>query len=662
MLRRRPRVSPQPPPDASGLFLHTEAHAPQPGAVIRDRRLWTLRGVLAAALLLLLGQSVRLQVASGFFFRKEAEGNRVRELIEYAPRGIFLDRTGIALVQNVPVIDLIADPSQLPDDPESLLRALHEALPTRNLSPVRELLERVARTHGARAGTARTSDAQSERGNGADLSEELLATAQRLGSPIPFIQDLSHEEFLAIASRADTLPGLRVEATAVRAYRGENAFAHVLGYTGSMSPEERASFPGYFLTEAIGKSGLERQYESLLRGQHGARRAEVDALGAIQHDLGRELPTPGANLRLHLDAGLQERLTVAMEQQLKTAGVARGAAIALDPYSGAVRALVSFPTYPQSALARGLTTEEAHRLLKDPASPLLNRVMQGTYVPGSTFKLAVAAGALEEGVATPSSAVESSGGIRVGQWFFPDWKPGGHGHTDLVKALAESVNTYFYTVGGGTAETPGLGIERLTTWAARLGFGTQTGIDLPEEHGGFLPSPAWKEQAKGEAWYIGDTYHAAIGQGDVLVTPLQLALATSVVANGGTLYAPQLLSTVEDSAGTVRERIAPVARAERVIRPETAAAIRRGMRAAVTDGSAQGLRALSISVGAKTGTAQVGGTERTHAWVTAFAPFEQPKLVLVVLLEQAGGGDRFAVPVARDVLLWYFSADHPAEQ
>lgn len=652
---QEPHVSPQPLPDASELFLNPDFHAPRSGVVIRDLRLQILRVVIAAALLLLLGQSIRLQVASGFLFRKEAEGNRVRELIAYAPRGIFLDRTGIPLVQNVPVIDLNADPSQLPDDPEHLLRALEEALPTRDLASARALIERVTRTQDTGTGTARAPDPPRSLESSRVPLGELSVSPQQLGSPIPLVQDLSHEEFIAIASRVDRLTGLRVEATAVRAYRGSNAFAHVLGYTGSISPEEHTRFPGYLLTEAIGKSGLERQYESLLRGHHGARRAEVDALGAIQHDLGRELPIPGANLRLHLDAELQERLATAMQERFQVAGVTRGAAVALDPYSGAVRALVSFPAFPQNALARGLTVEEARRLLQDPASPLLNRVTQGTYVPGSTFKLAVAAGALEEGVATPSTMVESRGGIRVGQWFFPDWKPGGHGRSDLRKALAESVNTYFYTIGGGVPEIPGLGIERMTAWAARLGFGTATGIDLPEERDGFLPSPAWKEQTKQEAWYIGDTYHAAIGQGDVLVTPLQLALATSAVANGGTLYTPQLLATVEDSAGTVRERIPPSARAARVLQPETAAAIRRGMRAAVTDGSARGLSTLQIPVAAKTGTAQVGGTERTHAWVTAFAPFEQPKLVLVVLLEGAGGGDRFAVPVARDVLSWYFS-------
>lgn len=626
--RRPDRTPPVPPPQAD-LFLSPERLAPPVERLMPNRRLAGLRLVISGILLLLLLQGLRLQVAGGFLFRREAEGNRVRALIEYAPRGIFLDRQGQALVQNVPAMELIADPAHLPDDLEPVFVVFQDALPTRDLTRLRAVLQRLR-------GDARTD------------------------SPLTLLQGLTHEEFLALASRADQLPGLHTEATAVRAYRGAGAFAHVLGYTGKLSPEERAAFPTYLLTEALGKSGLERQYQSVLRGAHGARRVEVDALGAVQHDLGRQPPVPGAHLRLHLDAALQERVATALARGLQRAGVRRGAAVALDPFSGAVRALVSFPLFPHSAFARGLDPQEAAAVLGDPASPLLNRVTQGRYVPGSTFKLTLAAGALEEGIVTQDTTVESTGGIRVGTWFFPDWKPGGHGRTDLRKALAESVNTYFYAAGGGVEEAAGLGIERMTTWAGRLGIGASTGIDLPEERAGFLPSPAWKEQQKHEAWYIGDTYHAAIGQGDVLVTPLELAVATSVIANGGTLYAPRLLDAIEAPDGAIRERIPPAVRAERVIRPETAEAVQRGMRAAVTAGSAQGLRDLPVAAAAKTGTAQIGGTEKTHAWVTAFAPVEQPELVLVILLEEAGGGDRLAVPLARDIFAWYFSSGQAA--
>lgn len=622
---RRPVAPALPVPEVSGEgdFFVQESQGPQrPGKILTEPRLAALRLTSLAVLAALLVQGLRLQIAAGSLFFREAEENRVRELIEYAPRGIFLDRYGTPLSQNVPAVELVAEPSLVPDDWEPLVRLLQEALPGRDLSTVRERLSRLDRN---------------------------------AGSLIPLFQGLTHEEFLAVASREPSLQGIRVETTAVRDYRGNGPYAHVLGYQGKLSPEERKRFPGYFLTEAVGKAGLELEYESALRGRHGARRVEVDAGGNIQHDLGREPTIQGTNLRLHLDGGLQEFAARSLEHGAKAAGALKGAVVALDPFSGSVRALVSLPSFPHSDLAHGLDAATLRALLDDPKSPLLNRATQGQYVPGSSFKLVVAAGALEEGVTTPTATVESTGGIRVGQWFFPDWKAGGHGRTNLAKALAESVNTYFYTVAGGVGEVPGLGIERLTAWAKKLGAGEATGIDLPEEAPGFLPSPAWKEHAKSEVWYIGDTYHAAIGQGDVLVTPLQLAVATATIANGGTVYAPRLLDAKIGPAGTPVERVPPLVRSERVIRTTTAAAIREGMRSAVTTGSARGLASLPVEVAAKTGTAQIGGTEKTHAWVTAFAPLDRPELVLVVLVEEGGAGEKVAVPIAREILSWYFS-------
>lgn len=586
-----------------------------------------LQTVALAVIVLLLAQGLRLQVAAGSLFRREAEGNRVHELVTYAPRGIFLDRFGTPLVRNVPAIQLTVEPADLPDDLESVYGTLAEALPTRDLTAVRERLMHLDPT---------------------------TQTATLL------LRGLTHQEFLAVAARADRLPGIRLETAAVRDYVGNGPFAHVLGYTGKISPEDRAQYPTYLLTEDIGIAGLERQYERLLRGRHGARRVEIDAFGTVQHDLGTIEPIPGANLRLHLDAGLQQHAAEALARGLEAADVRRGSIVALDPFSGAVRALVSFPTFPHSDFSHGPEVETVRAVFDDPAGPLLNRAVQGQYVPGSSFKIAVSVAALEEGIASPNLTIDSTGGIRVGQWFFPDWKAGGHGPTDLTKALAESVNTYFYTIGGGVGDRPGLGIERMTAWARRLGIGEPTGIDLPDEATGFLPSPEWKEQEKREAWYIGDTYHAAIGQGDVLLTPLQLAVAAAAVVNGGTLHAPRLLDAIEDADGNVRERVPPVTTAEGILRPETAAAVRAGMRAAVTDGSARGLATLPVTAAAKTGTAQVGGTEKTHAWVTVAAPAEQPELVLVALLEHGGGGDVAAVPVAREILAWYFATEQRA--
>lgn len=603
------------------------SHVRPAGEWLPSRRLRALRMLALLCLSILAIRSGFLQLSLSASYRHRAEENRVRFLVDYAPRGVMFDRFGTQLVENVPSTDVVVYPSQLPSDTEGIITALREVFPEMSA---------------------------------ADLSQRLARVDRALAEPLPLRADISHDQLVALLARQEKTPGIGIEHRAVRAYPGQD-FAHTLGYTGRISEEEYNASPGYLLTESIGKSGLERMYETMLRGTHGARRVEVDAVGNVQKDLGSLPSQPGANLRLHIDAELQHHLVEALRHALQTTGSRRAAAVALDPRNGAVRALVSLPTYDHSALSRGLKPEEASQLFSDTTQPLLNRATQGRYPPGSTFKIAVAAAGIEEGLITPQSTVSSTGGIRVGQWFFPDWKPGGHGMTDIVKAIAESVNTFFYTFGGGFGEQQGLGIQRITHWAERMGFGDVTHIDLPEERDGFLPSPEWKEKTKKEAWYIGDTYHAAIGQGDILVTPLQLAVATSVVANGGTLYEPRLLDALVRTDGSVIEQRPGETRAQRVLAPETIALLQRAMRETVLSGSGRALSTLPVSASGKTGTAQTPVGNATHAWFTSFAPAETPELVLTVLVEEGGDGDRIAAPVAREVLQWYFTREKPEE-
>jgi penicillin-binding protein 2 len=245
----------------------------------------------------------------------------------------------------------------------------------------------------------------------------------------------------------------------------------------------------------------------------------------------------------------------------------------------------------------------------------------------------------------------STGGIAVGQWFFPDWKAGGHGRTDVVKAIAESVNTFFYAIGGGWSDIVGLGPDRLAAWLERFGWGSELGIDLPGEASGVVPTPAWKAKRSTEPWYIGDTYHMAIGQGDILVTPLQVAAATAAIANNGTLYQPQMVAAIADSSGKLQP-VAPRVLADRLASSDVLALVRRGMRSTVTDGSAQRLKTLPVEAAGKTGTAQVSKGE-PHAWFSAFAPYDHPKIVLAIVVEHGGEGSSVAVPVADDVLRWW---------
>jgi penicillin-binding protein 2 len=247
------------------------------------------------------------------------------------------------------------------------------------------------------------------------------------------------------------------------------------------------------------------------------------------------------------------------------------------------------------------------------------------------------------------------GGIKLDKWYYPDWKQGGHGQTNVYKAIADSVNTFFYYIGGGYKEFSGLGLERILKYLDEFNFGTKLGIDLPGEKDGFLPSREWKDRIKGEPWYIGDTYHLSIGQGDFLTTPLQITNMTASIANGGVIYRPHIVESIKDFKNTEVEEIKPEIISDEFKNDENVEIIRKAMRQTVTSGSGVALNSLSFSSAGKTGTAQVGGDKDSHAWFTAFAPFEEPKIAITVLIENGGGGDVVAVPVVREVLRWYLN-------
>lgn len=596
-----------------------ELHSMAEAVPITRLKFLGFAGIILLGILVLKGTYLE---ASQSIFRKQVQDNWLRLRVEYAPRGVIFDRKGQQLVQNVASTDLVIYPIQLPKDVEAeinILRGIFKDVP-------------------------------------AEAFQEIMSGADRTSTlPVPVLTNITHEQMVAVLAREDELPGLSVENLPTREYKDGNIFAHIMGYMGRINDSEHQKNPDYLLTESLGKSGVESAYESVLRGEHGARREEVNSGGRVINDLGTIPAKPGLNIKLNIDADLQRRLYQDLQIELKNSGVTKATAVALDPRTGGVLAMVSIPSFDNTKLTQGISGKDATDLFSDKDTPMLNRAIQGEYPPGSTFKLAVAIAGLEEKIIIPETTVNSTGGIHVGSWFFPDWKPGGHGITSLNKAIAESVNTYFYTVGGGLDSFKGLGIEKLESWARKLGFGEKTGIDIPGETDGFLPTPDWKLKVKKEAWYIGDTYHAAIGQGDILVTPLQIAQITSTIANGGTFYEPRLVNSLMNSDGSLFEEIKPVKRSGSSIDASTANIMRQAMRETVLTGSGRALGDLSIAVAGKTGTAQsASGLENTHAWFTSFAPYDNPQIALTILLEKAGGGDKYAVPIAKDIYGWYF--------
>lgn len=574
-------------------------------------------------LFLLGGRLVYLTLWRGTFFQEMARKNSLRSLLLQAPRGIITDRFGEPLVRNVPTFDALIIPSLLTSD---------EAERTRILNRVNEIF------------------LSTDSGWQDTLKQHVF----RPGEEFLIQENIGEERAIRYLSEASSLPGIFLRRSARREYVNGPVFSPVLGYEGKIEKQELGDYPGYQPTDSLGKQGIEKSYESRLRGKDGRELIQVDALGHIRQELGIDPSQPGHGLTLTIDKKLSEKAYTALAEQLQANGLSSGAVIALDPRSGEIRALISYPSYDNNLFSGGIEAEKYSALLNDPAKPLFDRAISGIYPPGSTIKPVIAAAALTERLITPNTVIVSNGGIRIGNAFFGDWKA--HGATDLRRAIAVSSDVYFYSLGGGYGSISGLGMERMKRYEEQFGLGSKTGIDLPGEATGFLPDPAWKERRFGERWYIGDDYHAAIGQGFVTATPLQIVNAIATIANGGTVYTPHLWaagpSEVPDQFP--KRRIS--------VGEETLQVIREGMRETVTEGTAQSLQDLPVLVAGKTGTAQYGNQEKTHGWFVSFAPYDHPELAVIVLVEgQRAESSYHAVPITKKIYEWYFHQEKETE-
>jgi penicillin-binding protein 2 len=346
-----------------------------------------------------------------------------------------------------------------------------------------------------------------------DYDKAMLIALELPRWPGVFLSTKIRREYLAPTAGSST-----------PAVLGESSFSHILGYTGKINDEEMKTLSqDYSPIDYIGKTGLESSWEKELKGSPGRKNIEVDALGRQKKIINEVAAANGANLQLSINGALQQKAEEVAGLYLKRMNLRRASVIIMNPNNGEIMALVSLPGYDNNLFAGGISQEAYNKFLNDPDRPLFSRAVSGEFPSGSTIKPIFAAGALQEKVINAATSFVSTGGLRIGEWFFPDWKAGGHGITDVRKALAFSVNTFFYYIGGGYGDFKGLGVSGLVKYAQLFGLGKLTGIDLPGERPGFVPTANWKEQTKKEPWYIGDTYHFAIGQGDVLVTPLQVA-------------------------------------------------------------------------------------------------------------------------------------------
>ena len=531
-----------------------------------------------------------------------------------ADRGVIYDVNGKQLVFNKPSFDLLLDKRQLPEDNEKILR---------------EVARIINYTY-----------------------EELNSGIEGLEGVILIKENIDHETLISLESRINDFTGFYVGYSSVRYYEDGEDYAHVVGYTGRGDRQE-----------IVGKDGIEKVYESELSKKSGEIKIERDVYGNI---LSRELvslPEAGNSLVLWLDSGLQKKIYEVLNATLERTGAKKAVGIALNPKTGGVMGLVSLPSYDNNLFNKGANSEELKKLLENTQEPLFNRAISGTYPTGSTIKPIIATGALEEGIIDYKKNVNCTGQIAIPHKYDPeityyhkDWST--HGLTDMRKAIAESCNVYFYTIGGGYKDQEGLEPSRIRKYLELFGWGSQLGIDLPGEEGGFIPYPEWKLSSKKEPWFDGDTYNLSIGQGDIGVTPLQVAAAYAAIANGGTLYSPKIVKEIIDANKKVIRTITPEILKDDFVDEDNLSIVREGMRWGVTgqnspQASSILLNTLPISSAAKTGTAQTGVINVYHNWIGVFAPYEDPEIVLLIMIEGVKDLQAAALPSANQILYYY---------
>jgi len=633
-----------------------------------DVKITLFRTIIVFLLSLLALQTWRLQIVQGEESQERANRNRFRLVSIPAARGVIYDRQGRLLVRNIPSFIVSIVPADLPPDREeeviqrlaSLLEMPVESQLDSELSSPSQSPHLLGLEQWFRPGIR-------------DLIEE---GRKNPFLPVILAHDVPREVAFLIEEEHLDLPGVMVQIEAQREYIGGPLLSHIIGYVGPIPEEEAESYlerPGsdYEPNDLVGLTGVELTFEEELRGKKGRKHVEVDVAGREVRTVGSAIdPQPGYNLILTIDLDLQKEATEALQEGMTAAGSQSGVVVAMDPQTGEILALVSLPSYDNNLFMGGISFEDYQALQEDPHRPLVDHALTGQYPLGSTFKIIGAAAGLEEGIINRHTIINCPGTIWLPHRFAPEdpslaqpfhcwWKPG-HGSLSVVSAIAQSCDIFFYKLAGGYQDFAGLGLPTLAYYARLFGLGSPTGIDLPGENEGLIPSEDWKRLTYGETWVTGDTYNMAIGQGYILATPLQILNASAAVANGGTLYRPQIVREVRDAEGKIVRPFRKEVIRQLPIAPENLALVREGMRAAVVWGTAWKANLPGVAVAGKTGSAEYPGPRDregklpTHAWFVAYAPVEDPEIALVVFIEGGGEGSVTAVPVAARILAGYF--------
>ena len=594
-------------------------------------------GVFIALLALaLLGRTFFLQIVQHEHYIQRAESNRI-SLVPAAPnRGLIVDRKGQILAENYSAYTL------------EITRA--------DMSSLEQTLTELGKLIEITPGQLRRF-------------RRLLSESHEFET-VPLKSKLTDEEVAVLAANRYRLPGVEVKARLFRNYQAGPGMAHVVGFIGRINDRDLTRLrqdnrdQNYKGSVHIGKTGLEQSYETLLHGRTGFDQMETDASGRAVRILSRIPPVPGKDLRLHLDLGLQAVAEHAFGDYL-------GGLVALDPRTGGVLALVSKPGFDPNLFVDGIDPETWKSLNESPDRPMVNRALRGIYPPGSTIKPFMALAGLELGLRKPSDQIVDPGYFSLpnSRHQFRDWKRGGHGVVDLRRSISQSCDVYYYKL------AVDMGIDRMHDYLAQFGFGEKTGIDLDGESSGLLPSREWKQRRWKKVWYPGETVISGIGQGYHLTTPLQLAASAAILANGGTRIEPRLVESVRDPATHVWQALGAAPRSTVKINPINLAVVREGMMDVMRPGgtAAASAAGAAYTIAGKTGTAQIVGIKqgarydadrlarqhRDHALFIAYAPADNPTIVIAVMVENGGSGSGTAAPIARAVFDYYLTGKRP---
>ena len=676
---------------------------------LKTWRIITFGVIVGLIIVIYLGRLFAIQILQHSSWLAKADDNRTTEINLPAPRGIIYDRNGTILARNIASYNVVITPASLPDDTGETQRIFQE-LSTLIGVPV----------NGGQLSSDNPYVPCLSNHGIAQIVEYGDTTAPY--SPVKIKCDVNPSIALVVNEKAVDWPGVSIETEPVRDYPTGYLTADLVGYLGPISADNEQIYRNLGFVpnrDKIGYAGVEREYQTILAGKNGLRVVEWDAAGEILRDLKEpRQPTAGQNIRLTIDTRLQQAATSILTDEItswnKYFGEIRmtsGVAIAMNPQTGEILAMVSYPTYENNRLARIIPEYYYKQLTADATKPLLNHAVGDELPVGSVFKLSTATGALNEGVVTPDQVIKTPGILYITEHYsandpgnqrkFVDWnwQQGGFGQLDFLHGLANSSNVYFYKLGGGYQnEVPqGLGICRLGAYARALGYGDYPGTGLPEEAQGNIPDPVAKRLNLGESWTLGDTYISSVGQGYVLGTPLQVLMSASTIANNGKLMTPTLLHDVLDGQGNVIQPFQPKMRwdltkdnvitayepdpgitgcvdtgQKKNVQPWVFKEIQQGMRMVVTEGTLSdknriAFDKLDIAVAGKTGTAEycdqvasqknrcIPGNWPTHAWTIAYAPYENPEIAVVVFVYNGGEGATTAAPIVRRIMQAYFS-------